>query len=109
MTHNVRTMADDVIMGVVMKDQSKSKRFNLRATPKQENLIRVAAKRRGIDVADFIIQSACEKAEQTLADQTRFVLDQTQWGLFMNALDAPPRVIPQFRKLFAEPPIAKSR
>jgi uncharacterized protein (DUF1778 family) len=94
---------------IATNPESKSKRFNLRATPNQENLIRVAAKRRGIEVADFIIQSACEKAEQTLADQTRFVLDQTQWDLFMNALDAPPRVIPQIRKLFAEPPIAKSR
>jgi uncharacterized protein (DUF1778 family) len=100
---------DEVIMAIATNPESKSKRFNLRATPKQENLIRVAAKRRGIEVADFIIQSACEKAEQTLADQTRFVLDQTQWDLFMNALDAPPRVIPQIQKLFAEPLIAKSR
>jgi uncharacterized protein (DUF1778 family) len=100
---------DEVIMAIATNPESKSKRFNLRATPNQENLIRVAAKRRGIEVADFIIQSACEKAEQTLADQTRFVLDQTQWDLFMNALDAPPRVIPQIQKLFAEPPIAKSR
>ena len=100
---------DEIVMGVTTNPKPKSKQFNLRATPKQENLIRVAAKRRGLEVADFILQSACEKAEQTLADQTRFVLDQTQWDLFMNALDAPPRVIPQIQKLFAEPPIAKSR
>ncbi len=96
-------------MGISTNNEVKSKRFNLRATPKQENLIRVAAKRRGLDVTDFIIESACEKAEQTLADQTRYVLDQVQWDLFMKALDAPPRVIPQIRKLFAKPPIAESR
>ena len=99
----------EVCMGISTNDETKSKRFNLRATNKQENLIRVAAKRRGLDVTDFIIQSACEKAEQTLADQAHFVLDQTQWDLFMKALDAPPQVIPQIRKLFAEPRIAESR
>lgn len=96
-------------MGISTADESKSKRLNLRATPKQENLIRVAAKRQGLGVTDFIIKSACEKAEQTLSDQAHFVLNQTQWNLFMKALDAPPRVIPQIKKLFAKPPIAKSR
>ena len=96
-------------MSISTTDESKSKRFNLRATPKQENLIRVAAKRQGVDVTDFIIESACEKAEQTLSDQAHFVLDQARWDLFMKALDAPPQVIPQIKKLFAEPPIAESR
>jgi uncharacterized protein (DUF1778 family) len=91
-------------MDIATSNESKSKRFNLRATPKQETLIRIAAKRRGLDVMDFIIESACEKAEQT-----RFVIDQTQWDLFMDALDAPPRVIPHVKKLFAEPPTAESR
>lgn len=96
-------------MRVSTIDESKTRRFNLRATPKQENLIRVAAKRQGLDITDFIIQSACEKAEQTLSDHAHFVLDKKQWDLFMKALDAPPRVIPQIRKLFSQPPIAESR
>lgn len=96
-------------MGISTTNESKSKRFNLRATPKQENLIRVAAKRQGLDVTDFIIASACEKAEQTLSEQAHFVLDRTQWELFMQALDSPPQVIPQIKKLFTEPPIAESR
>ncbi len=96
-------------MGISTNENSKSKRFNLRATSRQDNLIRVAAKRRNLDVTDFIIESACEKAEQTLADRSRFVLDEIQWDLFMKALDEPPRIIPEIQKLFAEPPIAVSR
>ena len=95
-------------MGIATNNESKSKRFNLRATPKQENLIRVAAQRRGVDVTDFIIESACEKAEQTLADQAHFVLDQARWDLFMKALDSPPQIIPQIQKLFSVPPVAES-
>ena len=63
-------------MGISANDQTRTKRFNLRATPKQERLIRVAAEQQGVNVTDFILESACERAEQSLADQTHFVLDQ---------------------------------
>ena len=96
-------------MGITTTDQTRTKRFNLRATPKQEKLIRVAAERQGLNVTDFILESACEKAEQALSDQTRFVVDDKTWALFMKALDAPPKVIPQIRKLFSGPSVAESR
>jgi uncharacterized protein (DUF1778 family) len=96
-------------MSVSAKDQTRSKRFNLRATPRQERLIRVAAEFRGLNVTDFILESACEKAEEALTDQTQFVLNQKQWELFMQALDAPPKVIPAVKKLFSERSIAESR
>lgn len=96
-------------MGISTDRQTRTKRFNLRATPKQERLIRVAAKRQGLNVTDFILESACEKAEQALSDQTRFVVDGRSWDLFMKALDAPPKIVPQIRKLFEQPPVAESR
>ncbi|MDZ4797535.1 MAG: DUF1778 domain-containing protein [Bryobacteraceae bacterium] len=96
-------------MGIAANSQTRTKRLNLRATPKQEHLIRVAAERQGINFTDFILDSACEKAEQALADQTRFVINEEQWALFMKALDAPPRVIPQIQRLFSEPSVAESR
>lgn len=96
-------------MGIATNDEARSKRFNLRATPKQDSLIRVAAKRQGLEVTDFIIESACARAEQTLADQAHFVLDQQEWDLFMKALDEPPQVLSQVKRLFAESPIAESR
>ena len=96
-------------MGLATEPQSRTKRFSLRATPRQQRLIKVAAERQGRSATDFILESACEKAEQALTDQTRFVLDDKRWKLLMKALDRPPRVIPQIKKLFSEPPIAKSR
>ena len=96
-------------MGISTKDHIKTKRFNLRATPKQEKLIRVAAQRQGVNVTDFILESACEKAEETLADQAHFVVDQAKWDRFMKALDEPPRAIPQIKKLFSKPSVAESR
>lgn len=96
-------------MSISLNKETRTRRIHLRATTKQEHLIKVAAQRRGVNLTDFILDSACEKAEQTLADQTHFVLDEKQWDLFMKALDQPPRVIPEIKRLFSTPPIAESR
>ena len=87
----------------------RDRRFQLRATASEEDLIKIAAERQGVIVTDFIIRSAYEKAEQALADQTRFVLDDKQWKAFMAALDRPPKEKPRLRRLFTEDHIAKRR
>ena len=55
------------------------------------------------------MRSACENAEHTLSDQTRFVLDARQWMAFMTALDRPAKDKPRLRRLFKEPHVAKRR
>ncbi len=90
-------------------EQPRDRRFQLRATAREETLIKVAAERRGVDATDFIISAAREKAEETLTDQTRFVLNDEQWTRFTAALDRPPRAKPRLRKLFSEPHVAKRR
>jgi uncharacterized protein (DUF1778 family) len=90
-------------------DQPRDRRFQLRATASEEILIKVAAERQGVNVTDFIVRSACEKAEQVLSDQTRFVLDDKQWRAFLAALDRPPKTKPRLRRLFAESHLAKRR
>ena len=96
-------------MATSTREQSKDRRFQLRATAREERLIKVAAGRQGVNVTDFILSAAREKAEETLADQTRFVLQEKQWKEFMEALDRPAREKPRLRKLFAEPHVAERR
>ena len=96
-------------MAISTPGQSRDRRFQLRATVSEDTLIRVAAERQGINVTEFIMRSARERAEQTLADQTRFVLDDKQWKAFMTALDRPARDKPRLRQLFKEPHVAKRR
>ena len=96
-------------MGLQGDSDTRTKRFNLRATSRQEQLIKVAAERQGVNVTDFILESACQKAEESLVDQTRLLLNEQQWKQFMEALDRPPRVIPQIKKLFSKPSVAKSQ
>ena len=96
-------------MAISTPDQSRDRRFQLRATASEETLIKVAAERQGVNVTEFIMRSACENAEQVLADQTRFVLDEKQWKAFMTVLDRPAKDKPRLRRLFQEPHIAKRR
>jgi len=96
-------------MAISTPEQPRDRRFQLRATATEGNLIKVAADRQGVNVTEFIIRSACEKAEQTLSDQTRFVVNDRQWKAFLEALDRPPQVKPRLRRLFAEPHVAKRR
>ena len=96
-------------MATSTPEQAKNRRFQLRATAREERLIKVAAGRQGVNVTDFILSAAREKAEETLADQTRFVLHEKQWKEFMEALDRPAREKPRLRKLFKESHVAERR
>ena len=94
-------------MAISPPAQPRDRRFQIRATASEENLIKVAAERQGVNVTDFIMRSACEKAEQALSDETRFALDDKQWKAFIAALDRPPKDKPRLRRLFTEPHVAK--
>jgi uncharacterized protein (DUF1778 family) len=96
-------------MALSTPEQQRDRRFQLRATASEEELIKVAAGRQGVNVTEFIMRSACEKAEQALVDQTQFVLDEKQWKAFMAALDRPVTDKPRLRQLFREPHVAKRR
>jgi uncharacterized protein (DUF1778 family) len=96
-------------MAISTLQEPRVRRLQLRATASQDTLIKVAAERQGVNVTDFIIRSACEKAEEALADQTRFVIGEKQWKRFMQALDRPPRTKRRLKKLFSEPHVAQRR
>ena len=96
-------------MAISTPEQPRDRRFQLRATASEEELIKVAAERQGVNVTEFILRSAREKAEQSLADQTRFVLDEKQWKAFMASLDRPAQDKPRLRQLFKERHVAKRR
>jgi uncharacterized protein (DUF1778 family) len=89
----------------VITSSGKDRRINLRATSVQESLIRAAAERRGISMTDFVLESACTRAEEAIADQVHFLLSAKQWRAFNEALERPERVRPRLRKLLTEPSI----
>lgn len=63
--------------------------INLRAPSAQRALIDQAAHLAGKSRTDFMLEAACEKAQQLLLDRTVFALDAAGFQRFAELLDAP--------------------
>ena len=78
-----------------------SARLGLRATPEQEVVLRRAADVAHKSLTDFILDSACLAAEQTLLDQRLFMVPANQYQAFMDLLDQPEQPNDGLRDLFS--------
>jgi uncharacterized protein (DUF1778 family) len=73
--------------------------INLRAAAPQRSLIDQAARMVGKSRTDFMLEAACERAQQVLLDQTVFALDAARLKRFQALLDAPVKQGVALRKL----------
>lgn len=81
---------------------SRSEKLDLRLTPEAKRTLFAAAEAARRSVSDFVLESALTRAEETLADRSRFGLNAEQWKAFQEALDAPPRELPRLNRLMQE-------
>jgi len=79
----------------------RSARLGLRATPEQEAVLRRAAEVTHKSLTDFILDSACLAAEQTLLDQRLFMVSGSQAEALLDLLDRPEQDNAGLRDLFA--------
>jgi uncharacterized protein (DUF1778 family) len=77
--------------------------LGLRATPKQEAILRRAAEVAHQSLTDFILESACRAAEQTLLDQRLFMVSGGQYQALLDLLDRPAEDNAGLRELFSRP------
>ncbi len=84
-----------------MSEVTKSRRINLRATERQEILLRRAAEATDHTLTDFVLDSAVDRAQQVLADLRWFTASEDQYVEFVRLLDAPLPSTTKFDKLFA--------
>jgi uncharacterized protein (DUF1778 family) len=63
--------------------------INLRAHASQKDLIDRAAEAQGKKRTEFMLEAACERAEQVLLDKTFFALDAERFRKFAAILDKP--------------------
>ena len=82
---------------------TRSARLGLRATPEQELVLRRAAEVAHKSLTDFILDSACLAAEQTLLDQRLFVVSDSQYRELMALLDRPEQTNEGLRDLLSRP------
>ena len=86
-----------------MATASRSARLGLRATVQQEAVLRRAAKVAHKSMTDFILDSACQAAEQTLLDQRLFLVSGSQSQALLEMLDRPAQDSPGLQQLFSRP------
>lgn len=73
--------------------------INMRIHSSTRDFIDQAARAMGKDRSDFMLEAACEKAEEVLLDQNNIALDDKQWAIFNKLLDAPPKPNSKLKKL----------
>ena len=82
---------------------SKTERIDVRASTPVKQLLQEAARACHKNVSEFLLDAGVTAAAQTLADRRQFVLDETQWQAFQEALDRPVQSKPRLKKLLREP------
>jgi uncharacterized protein (DUF1778 family) len=88
-------------MTAVASTSSRSARLGLRATPEQEAVLRRAADVARKSLTDFILDSACQAAEETLLDQRLFMASGSQYQALLDMLERPEQANESLRDLFA--------
>lgn len=75
---------------------TKNQRINLRATARQEAILRQAAESVNTSLTEFIMGNAVAHAERVLADRRWFLATEDQFTEFERLIDQP---LPSTRKL----------
>ena len=81
------------------KTTAKVAHLALRATVQQQLLIRRAAKIAQKSVTEFVLDSACAAAQNTLTDQKLFLVYEADFDEFKKKLEEPAVIKPNLRKL----------
>ena len=76
-------------------NKPRTERINIRARDEQCALIDRAATLLHKTRSEFMLEAACNKAEDVLLDKQNFFLNESQWENFWAVLDAPAR--PNFK------------
>ena len=81
---------------------SRSGRLGLRTTRAQEVVLRRAAGLTRKSLTDFILDSACQAAEQTLLDQRLFMVSDSTYLTLLDLLEDPAQTNAGLKKLFSK-------
>ena len=85
--------------------ETRSEKLDLRLTSSAKRALQAAAQLAHRSVSEFVLESALQRAEETLPDRQHFGLNAERWAAFQQALDAPPAVSPRLKKLLREPSV----
>ena len=73
--------------------------ITIRTSKRERNLIDEAAKKLGMSRTDFLLESACNEAQQVLLDTNQFALNTKDFKRFIELLEAPPPNLAGLRRM----------
>ena len=82
---------------------SKTERIDVRASSSVKLLLQEAARACHKNVSEFLLNGWFLAAIHALAHRRLFVLDESQWQAFEQALDRPVQAKPRLKQLLSEP------
>ena len=83
--------------------EPRSERIDIRTTPAVKRLLQQAAAVSHKHVSEFLLEQGLAAAAGTLADRRLFLLNETRWQEFLDALDRPTKYRPGLERLLTEP------
>ncbi|MDR2875213.1 MAG: DUF1778 domain-containing protein [Methylobacillus sp.] len=86
-----------------LQPRSKRETLNLRIKPEERGLIDRAAKMRGKNRTDFVLDAARSAAEETLLEQAIIPVSPKLYAEFLTRLDMPPQPNEQLRQTMQTP------
>ncbi len=90
-------------MPTLNEPTGKRETLNIRIKPEERSLIDRAAKTRGKNRTDFILDAARTAAEEALLDQVIIMTNPKAYAEFLKQLDMPPNPNERLRKTMQTP------
>jgi uncharacterized protein (DUF1778 family) len=84
-------------------DQPKRETLNIRIKPEERGLIDRAAKARGKNRTEFVLEAARIAAEEAILDQAILSVTPEAYQAFLDQLDLPPKPNERLRKTMQAP------
>ena len=79
----------------------KADHIHLRAASWQKAIIKAGAEAAGaMQVTEYVLHAAIDRAERDILEKSVFAMGSPAWSKFMAELDAPPKVVPELKRLF---------
>jgi uncharacterized protein (DUF1778 family) len=91
---------------LVASSPTKTRRIEIRITEEERDLEQAAAAVSGESLSEFVRRAARHEAERTLAERTRYILNEEAAQRFLTALEQPsPDVERGLRRLTEKPSV----
>ncbi len=75
--------------GMASRAATKTRRIEIRITEEERELEQAAATATGESLSEFVRRAARHEAERTLAERSRYIVDDVEAQRFLDALEKP--------------------